>query len=232
MATKTFALEAIGDIKVIKRQGNRHLRLSILPNGQVRVSIPTWAPYQAGIDFARAKQDWIDTKRPVRKPLSNGQIIGKTYKLSFVHDSVAAKPKSRLRGNCVEIICPEKMAISDESAQLAAHRAIIRALKKQASMLLPKRIDELGKQHGITFSQVKIKQMNCRWGSCDQKNNITFNLFLIQLPWQLIDYVILHELAHVNNLNHSAEFWRDLEQLAPNARQLKKRLNSYHPGII
>lgn len=84
----------------------------------------------------------------------------------------------------------------------------------------------------MPYRDIQIKQLTRRWGSCDQKKSIVLNLFLIQLPWELIDYVIIHELTHTKHLNHSTDFWDSLETFKPQARQLKKQLNNYHPSII
>ena len=75
---------------------------------------------------------------------------------------------------------------------------------------------------------VKIKSQKTLWGSCSSKNNINLNINLIKLDQELIDYVILHELTHLNIKNHSKTFWQELEKLEPKARILDKKLKNYN----
>ena len=70
-----------------------------------------------------------------------------------------------------------------------------------------------------------------RWGSCSSDQMITLSYFLMQLPWDLIDYVILHELAHTKHLNHGPGFWSELEALCPDARARRKSIKEFRPAI-
>ena len=232
MATKTFTIESIGEVAVVKRRGNRNLRLTISADGKVRVSIPSWAPYRAGIDFATSRRDWIYSQLPKETLLKDGQAIGRAHHLKLSAEPELDKPKALLKENQIIINYPASLEPYNELVQRAAILASTRALRKQAESLLPQRLNILSTQHSLPVKDVKIKQLSRRWGSCDQNKSVVLNLFLIQLPWELIDYVILHELTHTKHLDHGPEFWHALESLAPNARQLKKELNRYHPGII
>ena len=232
MASKTYELEPLGKVTVVKRQANRHLRLTIASGGQIRVSIPTWASYQAGLDFALSKQAWITDKLPPVNLLSDGQSIGRAHRLVFKADATTTKPRTRIKGNQITISYPKALSPQDTLVQTAANSAAVKALRAQAISLLPQRLEALSKSHGLPYTSVQIKQLSRRWGSCDQKQRIVLNLYLIQMPWELIDYVILHELAHTRHMNHGPEFWKLLIDLSPNARSLKKQLGKYHPGIV
>lgn len=232
MASKIFTIEGIGELAIAKRRGNRNIRLTITADGKVRVSIPTWAPYKAGVDFAKSRRAWIVSQLPKQNTLRDGDSIGRAHRLQFQLDSTIKDPKTKIKGNQIVILYPSYLSIDHPAVQKAATKASTRALRKQAESLLPQRINTLSQMHSLPISDVKIKQLTRRWGSCDQNSSIVLNLYLIQLPWELIDYVILHELTHTKHLNHGPDFWQTLEALAPNARQLKKQLNKYPPGII
>ena len=73
--------------------------------------------------------------------------------------------------------------------------------------------------------------MTSRWGSCDQQHNIVLNLFLMQLPWELIDYVLVHELAHTQVLRHGPDFWQLMERLLPDCRSLRRRMRDHQPVL-
>jgi predicted metal-dependent hydrolase len=121
------------------------------------------------------------------------------------------------------------MPTNDPAAQESATNAGIRALRKEAETLLPQRLRTLSQQTGLSYSSVSVRQLKSRWGSCDNRQEITLSLFLMQLPWHLIDYVLIHELTHTKVMRHGAPFWRELEEHLPNAKQLRKEMAVYQP---
>lgn len=232
MASKKFELDELGSITVIKSRSNRHLRLTIASGGQVRVSIPTWAPYKAGLDFARTKQGWIMSKKPAIIYLHQNQPIGRAHRLEFKTGTNIDHIKTRITGNTISVSHPLEISYSDLGVQNAALKASVKALRTQAQSLLPQRLAILSSENLLPYKDVQIKQLARRWGSCDQENHIVLNLYLIQLPWELIDYVLLHELTHTVVLNHGPAFWTKLESLIPNAKLLRQKINSFHPAIL
>ena len=232
MASKTYELEPLGNITITKRQKNRHLRLTIGSGGQIRVSIPTWAPYQAGVDFALSKSDWISTKLPPVSLLSEDQAIGRAHRLHFKPVAGMEKTTSRIKDNQIIISYPAHLSFNHQLVQTVAAKAATKALRSQALSLLPQRLDLLSLKHQLPYQSLQIKRLSRRWGSCDQQQRIVLNLYLIQMPWELIDYVILHELTHTKHMNHGSEFWSMLIRLSPEARMLKRRLGQYHPGLV
>ena len=112
-----------------------------------------------------------------------------------------------------------------------AVRAAERAMKKEAEQLLPSRLADLARKHNYSYSSVTVRKLVSRWGSCSSHKVISLSYFLMQLPWELIDYVILHELAHTKRMNHSPDFWEELEKTCPNARQLRKQIKEFRPVI-
>ncbi len=124
------------------------------------------------------------------------------------------------------------MSPGDETVQAAAKAAALRALRKQAVSLLGQRLAQLAQIHGLDYRGLTIKRMKRRWGSCDGQHNIVLNLHLVQLPWECIDYVILHELAHTKVLHHGPDFWAMLESLEPKARALRKAIKRYQPDLL
>ncbi len=77
-----------------------------------------------------------------------------------------------------------------------------------------------------------VKKLKSRWGACDNRNNLSFNTYLIQLEWELIDYVICHELAHTLHHHHQASFWELVEQLYPTYKNARKILKTKQTDII
>lgn len=230
MATKVIDIPDIGTVTLYKRRGNRSMRLSVAASGEVRVSLPAWVPYKAGEQFARSRAAWImQHRQPTASGLRQGQAVGKAHRLHFAPSAQATKVTTRLRQNQIEVTHPFAYDAGHPAVQQAAHSASIRALRKEAQQLLPQRLRQLALQQGFSYNSVGIKQLKSRWGSCSAQQDITLNLFLMQLPWHLIDYVLLHELAHTKVMRHGAPFWQELERHVPHAKKLRKEIGSYHP---
>ena len=92
---------------------------------------------------------------------------------------------------------------------------------------LIKRLDELSQKQGLPYNRVFVKRQKTRWGSCSFKKNINLNIQLTALPEALMDYAIVHELVHTKILNHSREFWDELERRLPGALRLDRELRKY-----
>lgn len=228
MAYKQFQIDDITAVTIYKRKSSKSLRLSIGSSGEVKVSIPLWVPYSAGLTFAKSKIDWIKSqKRPINL-LVNNQSIGKAHHLVFV-PSNTDKLSSRIVGSQVRVIHPENTAISEPLVQKSATTASVRALRSQAEQLLPQRLTNLASVHGYQYKSVSVKRLKSRWGSCDQKGNIVLNIFLMQLPWECIDYVLIHELVHTKVMRHGPDFWQVMKQEIPNLDKLKSQIRSYQP---
>lgn len=232
MASKSFDVPDIGTITVYKRRGTRSLRLSLTPEGAVRVTIPFWAPYQAGVRFAESRRAWIAAHpRPDDVLLHSGFPVGKTRRLVFAPTHGTTAVKTNVRKQEVVVSHPAGLAIESRTVQTAARNACYRAIKQEATALLTPRINQLANGHGFAYRSLKIKRMKTRWGSCDQHTNIVLNLYLMQLPWHLIDYVIVHELIHTRVLNHGADFWAAFEEIMPDARALRRAMRAHQPRL-
>lgn len=103
----------------------------------------------------------------------------------------------------------------------------VAALRAAAKAYLPGRLKELADANGFTFNQVRIKHNVSNWGSCSVKGNINLNLNLMRLPEHLRDYVMLHELCHLKQMNHGPEFHALLESLCPDHKALRAELKTW-----
>jgi hypothetical protein len=232
MNSRKIEIPEIGFVTLYKRRGSRSLRLSVATDGEVRVSMPHWVPYVAGEKFARSRADWIAEHITPANSLTHGQSVGKAHRLHFATSAQAARISTRLRDNLVEITHPQSLESHHPSVQQAARSASLRALKAEAERLLPQRLNHLASQTDLSYSGLTVRQLKSRWGSCSSQKHITLNFFLMQLPWHLIDYVLLHELAHTKVLRHGPPFWAELEKHAPGARKLRKEIGAYRPALV
>ena len=89
------------------------------------------------------------------------------------------------------------------------------------------RVRYYSKIMGVTVGRITIRNQKTRWGSCSSKGNLNFNYQLYYLPEELLDYVVIHELAHRRHMNHSADFWAEVEKYCPDYKIYRKQLNEY-----
>jgi predicted metal-dependent hydrolase len=230
MSQKTVVLSDIGSVNIIKSSRNKSMRISVT-HGIIRVSIPTWMPYAAGEAYVHAQRAWVaeHLAKRVISTLEDGQRVGKYHTMQFAPHSGATK--ARMTKTKIIVKYQTGLAPDAQEVQTIAKNAAIRALKKESERLLGPRLAELAKRHHIDYDSVSYKQLKRRWGSCDTQRRIVLNCFLVELPWELIDYVIIHELAHTKHMDHSAAFWGLCEQLLPDTQTRRKELKKYDPIV-
>ncbi len=227
---KQIEIDGIGTVVLQKRRGNRNIRLSIGHTGEVRVSLPFWAPYGAAVAFVKSKSDWIAQQKPPPVLITQGYAVGKAHHICFEAGS-GQGVSTRITGNRVRVLLPLGIRWDSSLAQQAAATVGVRALKKEARKLLPQRLESLAEQHGYTYRSVSVRQLKGRWGSCSQHTDIVLNCFLMKLPWELIDYVLLHELAHTRVMAHGPQFWSEMQTTTPKVQSLRKEIKRYSPTL-
>lgn len=231
MAVKKVEIPELGTVTLCKRRDSRSMRLSISADGKLRVTMPMWLPYKVGEQFASSKSQWIVERRAPSQQLGSGQRIGKAHRLLFEPRPQASRINTRLRDNQIIVAHPEHYNQHDSDVQAAARKACLRALRLEAEQLLPGRLKTLSEQTALDFASLEIKQLKSRWGSCSSRQEITLNLFLMQLPWHLIDYVIIHELTHTKVMQHGPPFWQEMLLHLPNAKELRKEIAVHQPTL-
>lgn len=124
----------------------------------------------------------------------------------------------------------EKLPIKDPSTQ-RARDAQKKILAKKAKEYLPYRLEFWAKKYGYNYSGLRLSHANTRWGSRSSSGTISLNIGLMKVPEPLRDYVILHELAHINHMDHSAAFWAEVEAHDPSYKRHRKLLKAFSPGV-
>lgn len=231
MSQRTVLVPEIGEVILAKRKNAKYLRLTVTSTGKVRVGMPKWTPYSVGINFAIKRREWIKSQQTLRPAVSliNNSRVGKSYTLYFLPAKGKNEISSRVSRNRVDIFTD--LPVNNPSVQQKASLASEKALLQESKILLPQRLSVLATKFGYSYNEVKIKKLLSRWGSCSSDKVISLSYYLIQLPWPLIDYVLLHELVHTRHLNHGAVFWRELKTALPNARNLQKEIKAYNPRV-
>lgn len=124
----------------------------------------------------------------------------------------------------------EKLPVKDPSAQRARDTKR-KLLQKKAKEYLPYRLEYYAKLYGYEYDKLRLTHAGTRWGSCSSRRTISLNIGLMQVPEPLRDYVILHELAHLNHMDHSAAFWAEVGAHDPRYKTHRSKLKQFSPGV-
>ncbi len=230
MASKTIYFDDIGDVAFTKRRDAKNIKIRIV-GSRVRVSLPTWAPYSSAISYIKQRTDWINQNRKQEALLRDGTSFGKDLRLA-VKSTVSSRISSKYNDGILTVNIPINKDIGSDYVQHKIKERLVKILQMQAEQLLVPRVRQLAKTGDFDVNRIDVRKLRSRWGSCTNEKNMTLNLFLIQLPWQLIDYVIYHELAHTVHMNHGSQFWLLVERHVPNYKLIRKQMTSYSPDVI
>jgi predicted metal-dependent hydrolase len=218
MATKLITLPEIGEITLYKRKGHRSIRISVT-GAKVRVTQPTWLPFSAGESFAHSRIEWMKDHLKTDTLYVDGQQIGISHTLKLAKGVGLSR---RVTASTLLITYPKDIESSHASVQKYIESSVVKVLRKQAESYLPIRTSQLAELFNFTFTSVGVKLLKRRWGSCNSKKEIIFNLKLMELDTLHIDYVILHELTHTIHMNHGEQFWVHMESVMPGSKKIAK----------
>jgi predicted metal-dependent hydrolase len=206
-------------LRVVRNPRARRYLLRVQPDGSARLTIPRGGSRSEAQSFVERNRGWLE--RQLDRLHSQPRVPAEWHLGTEVF----------FRGGPVRIEAGENGSVRFGGEELAApdapadlRPAIERHLRALANRELPARVGELAAQHQLAVRRVTVRNQRVRWGSCSRHGAISLNWRLVQLPVFVRDYIILHELAHLRELNHSDRFWREVERLCPDYRAAEKWL--------
>ena len=111
-------------------------------------------------------------------------------------------------------------------------KAELSGLTEQARRELTERARLFAPRVGVTYGRISIRHQKTKWGSCSSKGNLNFNCLLMLAPEEVRDYVVVHELCHRKQMNHSEAFWAEVERVLPEYRQARKWLKTHGQELM
>lgn len=224
---------------IVKRSTRaRRVRLEMRREYGLVVVIPRTYPVERVTEVLRAKQRWV-LRNLARQsqpcPLLGGQGIKFGDVVSYL-------------GRSLKVVAGKNRGV--ECARLERNRLIVNGVpfgkevgsvleqwyRAQAAELIQEKVGKWGAELGLNHTKVTIRGQKSRWGSCSRKGNLSFNWKLMMAPEAVIDYVVIHELAHLKEMNHSKRFWQLVAQHCPEWRECKKWLRTHeaelHTGLF
>lgn len=224
--------EEFGKITIRRSARATQVRLRVAPDGTLRASLPLYAPTFLVRRLIKSSRDELRALLEHSQPTvdyESGMRIGKSHTL-LIEPSSGAFTATR-RGQQIIVRLPANRSLSDSAVVRTIRDAVIAALRVEAKAYLPKRLSFLAEKYGFRYSKVRFSHASGRWGSCNNQGTISLNIALMKLPFELIDYVIIHELAHTKQLNHSSDFWQLVEVGDPLYKQHRRALKQEIPTI-
>lgn len=208
--------------KIIRSSRRRKLTITVERDRSIVVHAPKMTPEDKIEQIVQAKRGWIyeklhhpqkyrDLPHPPGKELVNGEsalYLGRHYRIEVVREGLA------------EIRFQQRFFIP--AAQIGKRREVLRDwyIQRAEAKIIP-RVRHHAHSLGVTYAKIKIVDNHYRWGSCTPNNNINFNWRLIKAPMFVIDYAIVHELAHLIETNHTPRFWNIVRAQAPTMDKAK-----------
>jgi hypothetical protein len=202
-------------LRYVRNPRARRYIVRVRPDGIVRVTIPRGGSEAAAASFVHRHRAWVDDQldklrraaHTATAPLRAGdRVLVRGVPMPV---TVEAAHHGRV-----------KVRIADAPAGLTAPGGDLRPvaiamLRALAQRELPGRLLALAAEHGLTVTRVTIRNQRSRWGSCSTSGSISLNWRLVQMPPEVRDYVLVHELMHLREANHSRRFWRHVARACP-----------------
>ncbi|GAB4118980.1 MAG: SprT family zinc-dependent metalloprotease [Sideroxydans sp.] len=216
----------------LKRSSKRRsIGLRIDERG-LTVSMPLRASEKWLHSVLHDKADWVvekigswQVRRPAPPQWRDGGPIsfcGDTLVLRVVPDLFGAPP--------VRVAGMLQLRLAEEATPLRVQRATEHWYRQQAQQLFAQRVAHFAPLLQVAPSAIRLSAARSQWGSCSARGVVRLNWRLVRLPHALIDYVIVHELAHLREMNHSAAFWQVVAQACPEYRERRAQLRDFHLG--
>jgi predicted metal-dependent hydrolase len=203
---------------IVKRRGIKNIRLRIDRDGILKISMPWYIPKREAKNFLYENKKWIEKNFDILNFNKNKYYyLGDEIKIvkKVVHD--VSGINCFLKDNIFYIESTGKNIINET-------KIFDEWLRKKAEFYIISKLEEISDKFGFKYNFARIKDMKSRWGSCSSKKNLSFNFKLIYFKPEVIEYVIVHELCHLKEMNHSKNFWILVESIIPNYKTYRNEL--------
>jgi predicted metal-dependent hydrolase len=211
-------------IEFVRGPRARRYILRVRPDGTLRVTVPRGGSRREAEVFVRRHEQWIARERSRVRVESAPPAWQHGSTLLVAGESVSVAVEPAARGALWRVVYGDRAVLVRDPADVRP--AIERDLRDLARVVLVPRLAELAAEHGLRVGVVSIRNQRSRWGSCARNGNIALNFRLVQMPVPVRDYVLLHELMHLRQQNHSRRFWRLVEAVCPGFREAERWLRT------
>lgn len=209
-------------VKYKKNTFSKSIKISLKSENEILVTLPKFCPFKTAKEFLNLNFDKIK-KFEFKTNAFDKNIKTKFDTLNIIESN---KLLTEVKKGIVNFYYPNNADFNDKKIQTELKKAYLKALEIEARSYFPFRLKFLADKYGFKYNKLAIKNQKTRFGSCSFINNINLNINLMKYDFDIIDYVIIHELVHTKIKNHSAAFWHEVEKYCPDYRILRKRLKA------
>lgn len=219
--TKTEEIEKF-KITYKKHCLSKSIKITLKQDSLILVTMPLLCPFKTARDFLLKNFDKIKNFKIEKKNFD------KNFKTKFDSLKIFEGDDFNVisKKNIVYFTYPKQLEFSNELVQNKFLEAYLKALKLEAKNYLPERLKFLAQKFNFSFGKISLRNQKTRFGSCSFKNDISLNINLMKYDFDIIDYVLIHELCHTRVKNHSKKFWDEVEKYCPNYKELRHRLKN------
>jgi Predicted metal-dependent hydrolase len=217
----------------LKSGRRKSLEIKIKNDGQIYVSAPFYMSLKDIEDVLEKKSEWIRDKLHIIKQsaninddlasMTNVPFMGRDIVINIRENNIKRVYVS-FDDNYLNVDIPKGFQVNDRNILIKEY--LKKFYKKYTEDYLKSKLSYYGKSIGVKFSDYKIKDQKSRWGSCSTKGNLNFNFRLSMAPAFVFDYIIVHELCHLLEMNHSQRFWELVKKYYPDYKEAKKWLKN------
>lgn len=211
-------------VYLVRMRRARRYVLRVRPDGALRVTIPRGGSRADALRFAERHLSWAARER--LRVLARPRTPIEWHEGSAILLGGEAAIIVRERCGAHDVVRVGDLSVSVLPEQRDLRPAIERALRERARDELPERLRALAAVHGVVVTRITIRNQRSRWGSCSRRGTIALNLRLVQMPPDVRDYILIHELMHLHQPNHSRRYWRLVEAAFPAFRDAERWLKT------
>lgn len=214
-----------------RRKGARRITLRLDESGEARVTLPWQCPFDEALWFLRKNEAWLTERLAARTATpSLAEWLKHEGSLSLDGQSFAAKLQPTIGKPYALVDTPRSTVLLAHGERVEA--SLVELVRNLAAETLPRRVAELAAAHGHQVTRTTVRDQRRRWGSCSSAGSLSLNWRLILLPPPLCDHIILHELAHLREPNHSPRFWAYLHQLDPGTDTARREIRARESTLL
>lgn len=234
MATHTLVDDEFGEIRIHRTRVSRRVSIRIGTDGRYQATAPLLTPLifiRRMIDSSRGDLRKLAEHSSVSSPYTDGQPIGKHHQLAIIFTGMVKKAEASVTRQRIIIKLPTGHQPTEQPTQQLIRDTVIKVLRKEAKLLLPDKLNHLATTHGFEYAKIRFSHSSGRWGSCTSSGTISLNIALMKLPDELIQYVLVHELCHTRQMNHSPLFWGEVKKYDPHYLLHRRQIKKYTPTV-
>ncbi len=220
--TYSFEDARFGTIEVLEKINSRGISIRVHEDGTLRITVRSGIRIEDIKQYINNEAEWIEKskakmlkrgkKTTIFTPDNPFSIMG--YNLQMLPTSPDRRVHISVKPKIISVVYPPNIDPStNEVVQELVRKGIAHVLKVEGQKVLPQRVEYLAQRNGFRYNGLTLKNIKSMWGSCSNNKHIMLNVQLMRLPQHLIDHVILHELCHTIEMNHSAKFYALLDKV-------------------